>query len=170
VSAQSIVLGFANRADAQPIALMSRDLIEAGIGWEYRPKRIAALIRDPDTVTVVARESDRLVGFAVMTFADERAHLVLLAVHEQDQRRGVGRRLLGWLLESALVAGTASVHVELRDRNNAGIGFYDALGFAETFRMAGYYGGRETAIRMVRILRAPGTSLPAWNPPKSGKS
>lgn len=165
MNASDIVLGFANRSDAATIAQMSRDLIEAGLGWAYRPERISELIADPDTVTLVARERERAIAFAIMTFGDERAHLVLLAVRKASQRRGVARRMILWLVESATVAGVASVHVELRAHNVGAIKLYRATGFAESLRVPGYYRGREEAIRMVRVLRAPGTSIQIWRPP-----
>jgi ribosomal-protein-alanine N-acetyltransferase len=77
----------------------------------------------------------------------------------------VGRRLVQWLVESAVVAGLASVHVELREANVAAHALYDQLGFEETSRTDGYYRGRETAIRMVRVLRAPGGARVTWSPP-----
>ena len=45
-------------------------------------------------------------------------HLSLLAVSPTYQRRGIARRLIAWLLDSATVAGTSSIHVELRDRQS----------------------------------------------------
>ncbi len=45
-----IALGFARAADAPELALMSRDLIEAGLGWAYRADRMAQYIGDPDAV------------------------------------------------------------------------------------------------------------------------
>jgi ribosomal-protein-alanine N-acetyltransferase len=165
MAAPDIVLGFANRSDAAAIAQMSRELVEAGLGWSYRRERIAQLIADPDTVTLVARERERLAGFAIMTFGDERAHLVLLAVRKTSQRRGIARRMIHWLVESAIVAGVASIHVELRSHNVAAIAVYRTSGFAESLRVPGYYRGREDAIRMVRVLRAPGTAIQLWRPP-----
>jgi ribosomal-protein-alanine N-acetyltransferase len=162
-------LRLATPSDAPVIALMSRDLVETGLGWEYRPARIAALIDDPDTLSVVACEADRLLGFAILAVGDERAHLVLLAVRPQHQRRGIGRELVAWLLESCKVAGVASVHVELRARNSAAVALYASSGFAETLRVPGYYRGREAAIRMVRILRVPGRLPEGWRPPTSNK-
>jgi ribosomal protein S18 acetylase RimI-like enzyme len=73
--------------------------------------------------------------------------------------------MASWLLASAATAGIALVHVELRAQNEAAYAFYRSLGFAETLRLPGYYKGRETAIRMMRMLRIPGTSLPTWQPP-----
>lgn len=158
-------LVFANVRDAQALAAMSRDLIEAGLGWDYRRERVARLIGDSDTVTLVSRDGLRIMGFAAMTFGDERAHLVLLAVRPPQQRRGIGRRLVNWLVESAMTAGVASIHVELRASNSAAFAFYRAAGFAETLRVPGYYRGRETAVRMIRMLRAPGGATQMWRPP-----
>ena len=47
-----------------------------------------------------------------------------------------------------------SIHVELRADNSGAFAFYRALGFVETLRVPGYYSGRVTAIRMLRMLRA----------------
>jgi ribosomal protein S18 acetylase RimI-like enzyme len=42
----------------------------------------------------------------------------------------------------------------LRAGNTDAHAFYRAIGFEETLRVPGYYSGRETAIRMIRMLRA----------------
>jgi [ribosomal protein S18]-alanine N-acetyltransferase len=152
---QDITLQIAARSDAAMLASMSRDLIEDGLGWRYRAHSVRELIDDPETVTLVARDGESLAGFGIMKFGDERAHLVLLAVRPAYQRRGIARRIIHWLVESAVTAGVVSIHVELRARNTAAYTFYRAIGFAETLRLPGYYSGRETAIRMLRLLRAP---------------
>jgi ribosomal-protein-alanine N-acetyltransferase len=166
VSSQDITLQLASPSDAEAIAAMSRDLIEAGLGWQYHTQRIRGLMRDPETATLVARDGDRVLGFAIMCFNDERAHLVLMAVRPATQRRGIARRMTRWLLESAATAGIASIHLELRAQNKAAYSFYRAMGFGETLRLPGYYRGRESAIRMMRMLRAPNASAPVWRPPK----
>jgi ribosomal-protein-alanine N-acetyltransferase len=148
-------IGLAGIGEAPVLAQLSRDLIEAGLGWEYRPQRIAAIIADAETATLVTRVRTRPVGFAAMRFGEDRAHLILLAVRPAYQRRGLARAMLDWLLQSALVAGVASIHVELRADNASAFAFYRSTGFTETFRVPGYYRGREAAVRMVRMLRAP---------------
>jgi [ribosomal protein S18]-alanine N-acetyltransferase len=158
-------IGFARIADAPALAAMSRDLVETGLGWEYRPERLARMIADANTVAVVTRDVRRPVGFAVMTFGDERAHLVLLAVRPSHQRQGIARSALAWLLESAATAGMISVHVELRATNPAAYALYCDAGFTETVRVPGYYRGREAAVRMIRVLRVPSAELPTWRPP-----
>jgi ribosomal-protein-alanine N-acetyltransferase len=169
MTSQSVTLRLAEPRDAQAIALMSRDLVEAGLGWKYDAPRIQRAIRERDTVALVACDRNNVVGFAIMEFGDERAHLVLLAVHPSQRRCGVGRRLLEWVLESAKTAGIGSVHLELRERNEAARAFYRAMGFSESVLVPGYYRGREAALRMLRVLRAPGPPLYVWQPPALGQ-
>jgi ribosomal protein S18 acetylase RimI-like enzyme len=156
MTAAAITLRLAQPLDAPALAMMSRDLIEHGLDWRYRPVNIARLIADRETITLVACDQGRRIGFAIMAFSDEHAHLVLLAVKPSHRRRGIGQRMMDWLLRSALTAGIASLHLELRANNDGARAFYRALGFSETVQLDGYYDHREAALRMVRMLRAPG--------------
>jgi len=135
------------------MATMSRALIENGLAWRYTHERMAALIRDPDTVALVACDGTRIQGFAVMQFGDEHAHLTLLCVQPTQQRRGIGMRLHDWLVASARVAGIASIRLELRADNGAALAFYQRLGFTETQWVPGYYDGQIDARRMSLPLR-----------------
>jgi ribosomal protein S18 acetylase RimI-like enzyme len=173
---RAITIRLAEPKDAQAIAVMSRDFIEAGLGWKYDAARVLRAIRDPETLAVVACEGAKggrgaLAGFAILEMGDERAHLVLLAVRPAHRRQGIGERLLEWLLESARTAGMASIHLELRSGNDAARRFYRAMGFYETVLVPGYYRGgegrKEGALRMLRVLRAPGPPPFTWRPPRT---
>jgi ribosomal-protein-alanine N-acetyltransferase len=178
MTSRAITIRLAEPRDAQPIALMSRDFIEAGLGWKYDAPRVLRAIRDRDTLAAVACEGGKsargtINGFAIMEVGDERAHLVLLAVRPSHRRTGIGRHLVEWLLESARTAGIASVHLELRAANDAARRFYRAMGFYETVLVPGYYrsgeGRKEGALRMLRVLRVPGPLPAAWQPPRIEK-
>ena len=181
---RAITIRLAEPRDAQAIALMSRDFIESGLGWKYDAARVLRAMRDRDTLAVVACESAKagaspspaasrgtITGFAILELGDERAHLVLLAVRPSHRRLGIGQRLLDWLLESARVAGMASIHLELRAGNDAARRFYRAMGFYETVLVPGYYrsgeGRKEGALRMLRVLRSPGPVPYTWRPPRT---
>lgn len=164
MTAHAITVRLAEPRDAQAIALMSRDLVESGLGWKYDAARILKAMRNPDTLAPVACERGRIEGFAIMEFGEERAHLVLLAVRPAQRRMGIGRRLVDWLVASARTAGIASLHLELRAGNEAARGFYRAMGFDETIVVPGYYRGRESALRMIRVLRAIGPVPYTWRP------
>src|SRR6185437_6782354 len=96
---RAITIRLAEPRDAQAIAMMSRDFIEAGLGWKYDAARVMRAIRDRETLAVVSCENGKsgaapaagaargsLTGFAIMEFGDERAHLVLLAVRPSHRR------------------------------------------------------------------------------------
>jgi ribosomal protein S18 acetylase RimI-like enzyme len=142
----------ATAADAHAIARLSRDAIEQGLGWSWTPRRVMANVADASTNAVVARDPahGRLLGFALMSYAEEDAHLLLLAVHAAERRRGVGSALLHWLEATVQVAGLAAIHLEVRQRSQGARAFYRRHGFDEVGRVVGYYQGVEDAIRMVK--------------------
>lgn len=153
MTAETITLRLASLIDAERIAAMSRDLIEFGLGWSWTPQRVARSILNPETVVLIACADERFVGFVIMEFGEERAHLALLAVRPTYQRRGIGQCMIEWLLRSAQTAGIARVYVELRLVNFGARYFYRRLGFSEVGYLRGYYRGLETALRMVLELR-----------------
>jgi ribosomal-protein-alanine acetyltransferase len=152
-ASRKLTLRLAAPTDAAPIAAMSRELVEAGLPWSWTPGRVARNLGQRETLVLTARDGEHLAGFAIMQFGDERAHLSLLAVRPDCQRQGVARRLLQWLTESALTAGIASIHLELRETNLGARRFYLRQGYAETGRIPGYYRGVETSVRMQREIR-----------------
>jgi ribosomal protein S18 acetylase RimI-like enzyme len=148
----------ASPRDAAAIACLSRRLIEAGLPPAWPAERVLCHIKRTDSVVLTARFHAMLAGFAIMQFGDDRAHLNLLAVDSAHQRRRLGRQLMNWLHESALVAGTFVLGLELRATNTAAQRFYEALGYRPGGVMTGYYQGREDALRMTLDLRV-GRSL-----------
>jgi len=141
--------------EARAMAEMSRDLIEPGLGWRYTPPRMAALIRERETMALVACDGALLHGFAVMQFGDTEGHLTLLSVQPAQRHRGIGRRLIEWLAASARVAGITSIRLELRADNVSAMAFYQRLGFVETQLLPGYYAGRIAARSMTLTLTDP---------------
>jgi ribosomal-protein-alanine N-acetyltransferase len=131
---------------------MSRALIEYGLRWRWTTERVAVSIRDPDVNVLVARANDRLVGFAIMRYGEDTAHLDLLAVAPAYRRLGLARRLLKWLEKCAAVAGIFQVTLEVRARNEPAQLFYRRLGYRVISHLPGYYQGIEAAVRMRRDL------------------
>jgi ribosomal-protein-alanine N-acetyltransferase len=143
----------ARLADTVRLAAMSHELIESGLRPGWGAQRISWYVRHPESVVLTARSDRTIAGFAIMRYADEAAHLNLLAVDPAHRRRGIARRLVTWLEETALTAGTFIIGLELRAQNVAAQDFYRALGYREVGRVTGYYQGIEAAIRMERDVR-----------------
>ena len=151
--AQGLNLRLAKVSDASEIATMSREFIESGLGWSWTPTRVTRSIQCPEASVLVAH-GKRMVGFAIMFFGTDKAHLNLLAVAPAYRRAGLGCQLVLWLERSALIAGISNVCVEVRARNRGAQAFYTHLGYRRIGRLPGYYRGRETAVRMAHELRS----------------
>jgi [ribosomal protein S18]-alanine N-acetyltransferase len=143
----------ASPRDAAAIASMTRRLIEAGLPPSWPADRVLCHIKRTDSVVLTARCEGPVAGFAIMQFGETRAHLNLLAVETTHQRRGLGRQLMTWLHETALVAGTWVLSLELRANNISARRFYESLLYRPSGVSRGYYQGVEDALRMTRDLR-----------------
>jgi ribosomal-protein-alanine N-acetyltransferase len=142
----------ARGSDVVEIAEMSRDLIETGLRWSWTPSRVAASVRNPNALVVVARGIGRIAGFGIMRYGDDEAHLDLLGVAPEHRREGVGNRLVEWLEKPALVAGLSVVFLEVRASNRGAQAFYERVGYRKLGELPHYYQGSESAIRMGREL------------------
>jgi ribosomal-protein-alanine N-acetyltransferase len=153
-------LRLATRDDAPTIARLSRDRIEQGLGWSWTAPRVLRSIADADTNAVVARDGARLLGFGIMKYRDDEAHLLLLAVRAECARHGVGTALVDWLEQSALVAGVGQVYLEARATNAGARAFYRERGYREVQSLPGYYQGREACVRLAKDLWVEPAALP----------
>lgn len=142
--------------DAEDIAAMSRDLIERGLAWSWRPARVSRAIRDPDTNVAVVRIDGALVGFGIMEYLETDAYLALLAVRGASQRMGIGSSLLRWLESSARVAGARRIRLEARQDNLPARSFYSELGYHELAIRRGRYSDDVAGVLLEKWLRASG--------------
>jgi len=144
----------ARMADAPAIAQMSRRYIEQGLGWSWNVCRIEAAIRSEVINVAVIRGQTNVVGFGIMQYGDQTAHLALLAVHPEHRKQGHATRLLAWLEKCADTAGIGRIGVEARSDNPAAIAFYEKQGYVRLARVAGYYRGVIDAVRFEKNLWA----------------
>jgi ribosomal protein S18 acetylase RimI-like enzyme len=156
----------AQAADARAIAELSRDAIERGLSWRWTERRVLRSILEPTVNVAVARREGELLGFAVMQYGDEDAHISLFAVRAAERRTGLGSALLAWLEATATIAGMRSIRLEARAGNAPAKAFYRQHGFSESGTNPGYYEDVEDAVRMVKQLRpsALPTAMPPWRP------
>jgi ribosomal-protein-alanine N-acetyltransferase len=148
-----LILRLATRDDAPAIASLTRDRIEQGLGWSWTAPRVMRSTRDHETNVLVARQGAASLGFGIMKYHDDEAHLLLLAVRTECSRRGVGRAMMGWLEQVAMVAGVGQVVLEARASNGGARAFYARLGYREVQQVSGYYQGREACVRLAKDLR-----------------
>jgi ribosomal-protein-alanine N-acetyltransferase len=104
--------------------------------------------------------ADALVGYAVVVYMVDEAHLLNLCVSKQHRRSGLARHLLRHLTGEAAKEGMVQVILEVRASNESAMDLYLDEGFVDIGRRPGYYpssSGREDA----RVLSL---SLPSLEP------
>lgn len=94
----------------------------------------------------------QLIGYFLLMYALDEAHLLDVAVAAPCQGRGLGRFLLERIAARARAMGMTSVFLEVRPSNERALAVYRRHGYLEIGRRKGYYpahaGRREDAIVM----------------------
>lgn len=91
-------------------------------------------------------------GYGILSTGAGEAHLLNICVGPGWRGRGLGRHLLGRLLDIARWNGAEQIFLEVRPSNPLAKTLYESVGFHEIGRRPRYYparNGREDAIVMV---------------------
>lgn len=85
-------------------------------------------------------------GFVLGWVAADELEIIDLAVEPALRRRGIGERLLSFLIEETAAGGVATVFLEVRRSNGVAQALYKKLGFSEVGLRPRYYRGGEDAL------------------------
>ncbi len=145
-----------------------RPMTEADVGEVFGIERASyqfpwseGIFRDCLRVGYVCRVitlAGRIIGYGVMSVGAGEAHVLNLCIGEPHRCHGLGRRMLGYLLERGRAAGMSEAFLEVRPSNIPAIRLYQSVGFEQVGMRRGYYqavGGREDAavLRLVLLGR-----------------
>jgi [ribosomal protein S18]-alanine N-acetyltransferase len=93
-----------------------------------------------------------VVGFVVFWHVVDEIHVIHLGTRLDQRRRGLGRTVLGAVVDYARAHHVRHVLLEVRRSNDAAIGLYRAAGFRAVGARTGYYRDGEDAIEMTLTL------------------
>lgn len=91
----------------------------------------------------VVEQRDVLCGYGIMQVGSGESHILNLCVRASSRGQGLGRVLLGHLLDVAREHRADTALLEVRPTNRAALGLYAAMGFNEVGVRRGYYPGRD---------------------------
>jgi len=97
---------------------------------------------------IEVEDAPELIGYAVVMWLPDEAHLLNLSVAGPMQGRGYGREMLHWLLRDASARGARGMLLEVRPSNAPALALYRSTGFESIGVRRGYYpaeNGREDA-------------------------
>ena len=84
-------------------------------------------------------EDGDLAGYAVLQEVAGEGELLRIAVDPTARGRGLGRKLLEAVTETAGEDGIQTIFLEVRQSNRAAVNLYRSAGFREIGRRRGYY-------------------------------
>lgn len=110
------------------------------------------LLNFTDTIAVVCEKGEEIVGYGIGILFNSYLHIANLAVKPTYRRRGIGSKLISYVLNHACKKHKEFATLEVRVNNQAGINLYKKLGFKDKGIKESYYPDGESAIIMKKSL------------------
>jgi ribosomal-protein-alanine N-acetyltransferase len=105
--------------------------------WTSRD--MAELLASPGVAGLFLEVEGRADGFALWRTAADEAELLTIAVQSERRRHGLGRALLGAIVERLRHGDTQSLFLEVGADNGPARSLYSQAGFVEVGCRPGYY-------------------------------
>lgn len=90
-------------------------------------------------LTINIDKSEKIIGLGCFWAIIDEAHLTILAIHPDFQGQGLGKLLLGKLLEEAENRNLERATLEVGENNNKALNLYQQFDFKEAGRRKKYY-------------------------------
>ena len=143
--ADGIIISEGGMADLEAVMQVMGDSFDPAYGEAWTSAQCAGLMPMPGVWLSLARTGDDVIGFALGRIVLKEAELLLLAVRQDGQRKGIGRMLLDRFILVAASRDADRLHLEVRAGNPA-MNLYLKAGFAEVGRRKNYYTGSDGQI------------------------
>lgn len=127
----------ATAGDMPAIRALASQSPEAAQWSEQHYDALAA--SDASRLALVADERSETLGFLVAHAIAGEFELENIAVAAHARRRGIARRLISELVETAVQSGFRAIHLEVRGQNSAARALYERLGFVQSGVRRRYY-------------------------------
>lgn len=128
--------------DLAAVMQVMEDSFDPVFGEGWTAPQCAGLLPMAGVWLSLAREGEKVAGFALSRVVAGEAELLLLAVLRARQQHGIGQLLLNRFIDDARGRGARRLHLEVRDGNPA-IRLYKQAGFSQVGRRRNYYSGRD---------------------------
>ncbi|MEG3087032.1 GNAT family N-acetyltransferase [Sphingomonas sp. PB4P5] len=127
-------------ADLAAVEALMADAFDPRFGEAWTRGQCLGIMALPGVWLTVASIDGTPAGFTLSRIILDEAELLLLATAPSCRRRGVGATLLRATIADARDRGAVTLHLEVRDGNDA-VRLYSKAGFAKVGQRRGYYRG-----------------------------
>jgi ribosomal-protein-alanine acetyltransferase len=110
----------------------------------FTKEQIAHLLTDYNSVNLVAKVNDEIVGFIIgMIYVETNAligHILTIDISPIQRQKGIAQRLLQEIERIFKGKNVKACRLEVREDNIAALSLYQKLGYKKTARLKNYYG------------------------------
>lgn len=109
----------------------------------FTKQQIAHLMKDYNSVNLVAKLNGEIVAFVIGMIYPERntstGHILTIDVLPSHRRKGIALKLLQEIEKIFREKGVKSCHLEVREDNTAALKLYQRLGYRKMAKLEWYY-------------------------------
>ena len=117
---------------------------ECFIKEAFTRRQLLHVLADYNSLTLVAKEKGRVVGFVMGTVQAEggplTAHILTIDVSPQYRRRGIALRLSSEVERIFVERGVKTCFLEVREDNTEALNLYRKIGYKNIGQLRNYYG------------------------------
>ena len=113
---------------------------------------IHTYLRAKNNISLGAFENDKLIGALLCNIDSNEGHIVLVAVHPEYRRRGIGKTLMLSIENYCMEKLVRRLKLEVNVSNAPAINMYQKLGYRAVDIIRGYYENGDDAFLMVKQL------------------
>jgi ribosomal-protein-alanine N-acetyltransferase len=121
----------------------------------FSKREIACFLTDYNSVSLVAKEKDKVVGFVIGTICFNKhtvsGHIFTIDVSPEHRRKGIAQMLFSAVEDIFVQKGVKDCVLEAREDNIAALSLYRKLGYTEMGKLKNYY-GRANGVCLKKVL------------------
>jgi ribosomal-protein-alanine N-acetyltransferase len=129
-------------ADLGTVDAIMQAAFDPRFGEAWTRNQCLGILAMPGVWLTIAAVDDEPAGFALSRLIADEVELLLLATAPLLRRRGVGGALLRSVISDSRMRGAISLHLEVREGNDA-IALYNEAGFSKVGERRRYYRGTD---------------------------
>ena len=141
----NINIRFMQKEDIEDVFLLEQRIFED----EWSLQSFYSELENPEvSIPLVVEEDKQIIGYAIVWYYADELHISNFAISPEYRRRGLGRRLLNYIMN--LVSDYKFAYLEVRMSNRPAIALYEQYGFEPLYVRERYYRNGEDAVIMVK--------------------
>lgn len=104
----------------------------------------------------LAEVDRKIAGYIIGCIKDGKGEIISLAVDPKFRRKGIGRKLLNFILDKFGKKEISALKLHVRTKNRGAIKFYQKFGFQVLKTVKNYYPNGEDTYLMRKVLKKEG--------------